>query len=304
MIWTRRGFVKVSALGLAGGALAARRLSGMGPALRAEFTPLRRNVGIFTERGGVVGWLINSDGVLVVDSQFADTAPLLLEGLRQRSSRPIDALVNSHHHPDHTGGNAVLREAVDRIVAHERADENLRNSARARGQEDPAAFPDTTFSDRWSVSIGDETVSLRHFGAAHTGGDAAIHFEQANVVHMGDLVNNRGWPNIDAGAGGSVHGWVEVLEAVMPAYPADAIYVFGHNEAGAPPTGSREDVAFQRDYFLAVIETAGRALAAGRSRDEATALESLPGFENFGGTQTRLPLAVGVAYDELVARRA
>lgn len=303
MIWTRREFVKVSAFGLAGGLVAGRPLGAWTGGRRAEFTPIRRNVGIFTERGGVVGWLINDDGVVVVDSQFADTAPLLLDGLRARSARPIDALINSHHHPDHTGGNAVLRDAVQRIVAHERADANLRNVARQRGLEDESPFPDTTFSESWSLAVGDETVSLRHFGPAHTGGDVAIHFEQANVVHMGDLVNNRGWPNIDAGAGGSVHGWVDVLESVMPAYPADAVYIFGHNEAGAPPTGTRDDVAFQRDYFLAVIETAERALSAGRSRDQAITIDSLPGFENFGGTQTRLPLAVGVAYDELVAAR-
>ena len=303
MIWTRREFVKVSALGLAGGVLAGQPLGAWPRGRRAEFTPIRRNVGIFTERGGVVGWLINDDGVVVVDSQFADTAPLLLQGVRARSSRPIDALINSHHHPDHTGGNGVLRDAVQRIVAHERADANLRNVARQRGLEDESPFPDTTFGESWNLTVGDENVSLRHFGPAHTGGDAVIHFEQANVVHMGDLVNNRGWPNIDAGAGGSVHGWVDVLEAVVPAYPADAVYVFGHNEAGAPPTGTRDDVAFQRDYFLAVIETAERALAAGRSREQAITIDSLPGFENFGGTQTRLPLAVGVAYDELVAAR-
>lgn len=302
MTWTRRDFVKASALGLAGGSLSLpMHLWGAGA--RAEFTTLRRNVGIFTERGGTIGWLINGDGIAIVDSQFADTAPLLLDGVRERTQLPIDVLINSHHHPDHTGGNGILRPAVGRIVAHERSAENQRAvAARRPTPADEGDFPDVTYADETSLSIGDETIRLKHYGPAHTGGDTAIYFEEANVVHLGDLLNNRGWPNIDAGAGGSVHGWVEVLEAIIPEYPADAIYIFGHNEAGAPPTGSRADVAFQRDYFLAVIGVAERALAAGRSREEAIAIEALPGFE-FGGTASRLPLAVGVAYDELAAAR-
>lgn len=302
MTHSRRSFLKASALAVAAASLVGpERLLG---ARREVFTPLRRNVGIFTERGGVVGWLVNRDGVLVVDSQFADTAPMIVSGLRERSGRPVDMLLNTHHHPDHTGGNAVLREAGATIVAHERAAINLRNAAAQRGTEgDVRPFPDTTFTTTWSVDVGDETVRLRHYGPAHTGGDAAVFFERANVVHLGDLLNNRGWPNIDAGAGGSVHGWVEVLEAIMQDHPADALYVFGHHEAGHPPTGTRTDVAYQRDYLLAVIEYAATALREGRSREQATSLQTLAGFEHFGGQAQRLPLVVGVAYDELVARR-
>jgi cyclase len=299
---TRRSFLKLSALGL--GAASLARPEAVFGARRAVFTPLRRNVGIFMERGGVVGWLINGDGVVVVDSQFADTAPMIVSGIAERTRRPIDVLLNTHHHPDHTGGNAVIRETGARIVAHERAATNLRNTAAQRGTEgDTRPFPDTTFHGTWSMPVGDETVRLRHYGPAHTGGDAAIFFERANVVHLGDLLNNRGWPNIDAPAGGSVHGWVSVLEQIMEDYPADALYVFGHNEAGYPPTGTRTDLAYQRDYFLAVIEAAASAHREGRSRDQATSLQTLPGFEHFGGQAPRLPLAVGIAYDELAAGR-
>ncbi len=305
MTYSRRSFLRASTLGI--GAAALVRPESVFAARRAAvFTPLRRNVGIFTERGGTVGWLINSDGVVVIDSQFADTAPLIVAGIRERTRLPIDVLINTHQHPDHTGGNGVMRDVVGRIVAHERAAANLRNAAAQRGggaAPDPRPLPDTTFATTWSVAVGDETVRLRHFGPAHTGGDAAIFFERANVVHLGDLLNNRGWPNIDAPAGGSVHGWVEVLEAIMPEYPADALYIFGHNESGYPPTGTRTDLAFQRDYFLAVIEVAATALREGRPREEAIARQTLPGFEHFGGQVPRLALAIGIAYDELQAMR-
>jgi glyoxylase-like metal-dependent hydrolase (beta-lactamase superfamily II) len=263
----------------------------------AVFTPLRRNVGIFHQRGGTIGWLVHRDGLLVVDSQFADTAPNLLSGLKERSPRAIDILINTHHHPDHTGGNGVLRPAAKQIVGHVRSKEN--QVAQAERTKTPATLPDVTFTDTWNVTLGDETIRARHWGPAHTGGDASIHFEQANVVHLGDLLNNRGYPNVDAPAGASVHGWIKVLEQMAPHYPADALYVFGHAEAGHPFIGTRGDLMYQRDYFTAVIEMAAKARKDGRARDELAKVEVLPRFEHFGGQKPRLGLALTIAYDEL-----
>ena len=306
MPWTRRDLVRITALGAATGLL-PRRLLAQQPAAAAApppaapvFTPLRRNVGIFHQRGGTIGWLVNRDGVIVVDTQFADTAPNFLSGLKTRTPRTIDVVINTHHHPDHTGGNGVLRAAARQLVAHVRSMENQKNAA-GRGGTQPT-LPDVTFPDTWNVTVGDETVRAKHWGPAHTGGDAAIHFEQANIVHLGDLLNNRGYPNVDAPAGASVHGWISVLEKMAPAYPADALYVYGHAEAGHPFIGTRPDLLYQRDYFSAVVEAAARARKEGRSREELVKTDVLPGFEHFGGTKSRLGLALGIAFDELGAR--
>lgn len=301
MIWTRRTLVKASALAAVGAAVPApgqaQPPAAAPPPAPAVFTPLRRNVGIFNQRGGTIGWLVSRDGLVVVDSQFADTAPNLLAGLKERSPRQIDVLINSHHHPDHTGGNGVLRPSAKQIVAHVRSMENQK--AVAERAKTPTTLPDVTFPDTWSVTLGDETIRARHWGPAHTGGDVSIHFEQANVVHMGDLINNRGYANVDAGAGASVHGWVKVLEQIAAGYPADALYVYGHAEAGHPFIGTRQDLLYQRDYFTAVIAAAGRARKEGRSREEVLKMDVLAGFEHFGGTKARLGLALALAYDEL-----
>lgn len=298
----RRKFVQVSALAAAASTVSAARAAAQQPApppAPAVFTPLRRNVGIFNQRGGTIGWLVSRDGLLVVDTQFADTAPNLLAGLKERSPRQVDVLINSHHHPDHTGGNGVLRPVAKQIVAHVRSSENQK--AQAERAKVPTTLPDVTFPDTWSVTLGDETIRAKHWGPAHTGGDVAIHFEQANVVHLGDLLNNRGYPNVDAPAGASVHGWMQVLEKMAAAYPADALYVFGHAEAGHPFIGTRTDLLYQRDYFTAVVATARDARRIGKSRDELAKTEVLPTFEHFGGTKARLGLALGLAYDELAA---
>jgi cyclase len=296
----RRKFVQISALAAAASTLSAARSAAQqppAPSAPALFTPLRRNVGIFNQRGGTIGWLVSADGLLVVDTQFADTAPNLLAGLKERSPRQIDVLINSHHHPDHTGGNGVLRPAVKQIVAHVRSSANQK--AQAERAKTATTLPDVTFPDTWSVTLGDETIRAKHWGPAHTGGDVAIHFEQANVVHLGDLLNNRGYPNVDAPAGASVHGWMQVLEKMAAAYPADALYVFGHAEAGHPFIGTRTDLHYQRDYFTAVVAMARDARRSGKSRDELAKVEVLPKFEHFGGTKARLGLALTIAYDEL-----
>src|SRR5262245_10556470 len=83
-----------------------------------EFVPLRRNVGLFTCRGGTIGWLAGKDALVAVDTQSPQTAAIFLEQMPGRAGRTLDAVINTHHHGDHTGGNGVMRPATKTIVAH------------------------------------------------------------------------------------------------------------------------------------------------------------------------------------------
>jgi glyoxylase-like metal-dependent hydrolase (beta-lactamase superfamily II) len=101
---SRRSFLSSAAAATAAGVFGRDALAHMLQAQQpqATFTNIRRNVGFFTMRGGTVGWLVNSGGVVVVDTQFPDTAAALIQGLNQRSSnRAVDLLLNTHHHGDH-----------------------------------------------------------------------------------------------------------------------------------------------------------------------------------------------------------
>jgi cyclase len=302
---TRREFLKLSTLLAGGAALAPRSLSalsrspgwgsGADALRRNEFTLLRRDVGIFTARGGTVGWLVTSDGVVVVDSQFPDSAELLATGLRERDAPRIDVLFNSHHHRDHTGGNGVLRPLAERIVAHERVPELQRVYA----EEAPQTYPDTTFRDEWSVQVGSETVRARHYGPAHTGGDATLFFQEANVVHMGDLINNRGYAFIDPPAGASIRGWIGLLEAVMAEHDGDTLFIFGHARQGFPVVGAREDLGVQRDFFAALLEEVETAVAAGRSVEEVEAFPPLARFPDHQAPPERVAATWRIAWDEV-----
>jgi glyoxylase-like metal-dependent hydrolase (beta-lactamase superfamily II) len=271
------------------------------------FTPLRRNVGTFTMRGGTVGWLVNAGGVVVVDSQFPAEARALLDGLQSRSNnRGVDVLLNTHHHGDHTSGNPVFRGVARRVVAHGMADQHMRRPPAApqpqQSQNAPEPlYPDTTFTHDWSADVGDERIVARHHGRAHTSGDAVISFERANVVHMGDLMFHRRHPVVDRAAGASTRNWMRVLEHVVNAHARDTIYIFGHANTGLPVTGSSADLLQFRDYLGAVLAFVERQIAAGRAREEITAMrEPVAGFEawgRFGQPGARDPLTV--AYEEV-----
>ena len=183
MFSNRREFIVRSSMAVAAGALGSSRMlaqqPGAAPAAPTvpEFASLRRNIGTFTARGGTMGWLVAPDAVVVIDSQFADTSKMFLDGFKPMiGGRKIDLLINTHHHPDHTGGNKVLQPSVVKMVAQENAPGLQRKQAAAQKSEDQQAYADTTFKTDWKVDLGSEVVSARHYGPGHTGGDAVIFF--------------------------------------------------------------------------------------------------------------------------------
>ena len=196
----RRRFLATSGMTVMGAALGDLPLIGW-QGLTTSFEDLRRGVGIFNGQGGTIGWLVNADGILIIDSQNAAAAAACIDGIGERSSRAIDLLVNTHHHGDHVGGNQTFRPVVGSIVAHENSAAWQRRAAEQAGNEDSQAYPDETFADEWRTTIGDETVVAKYHGAGHTSGDCVVTFEQANVVHMGDLMFNRLHPFVDRSSG-------------------------------------------------------------------------------------------------------
>jgi len=269
--------------------------------VKTEFRPLRRDVGIFSGRGGTIGWLSSAAALAVVDTQFPETAKVCLDGLPNRGVRQIDVVINTHHHGDHTGGNAVFRPVAKSLVAHENVP-GLQRAVAARANP-PGADPvvaENVFGESWRQNLGDEVVSARYFGPAHTKGDIVVMFEKANVVHLGDLMFNRRYPVIDRLGGASIENWIRVLEKVAKDYPADAIYIFGHGKDSFGVTGKREDLLVFRDYLVELLTHTRKEISAGKSKAEIATLENLPGFPDFHEPRpNRLSSNLGTAFDEL-----
>jgi glyoxylase-like metal-dependent hydrolase (beta-lactamase superfamily II) len=281
------------------------------PTWTPTFTPLRRNAGFYTGRGGTIGYLIDKGAVVVVDSQFPDSAKACVDGLQERSkNRGVDLLINTHHHGDHTAGNVAFRGVAKRVLAHQRAVELHKQVASQppRGGGPPAdqLFADHTLTETWREQLGDEWVACKFYGRAHTSGDITITFERANVVHMGDLMFNRRHPVVDRPAGASMKNWISVLETIVKDHNNDTIYIFGHAgnrqapETGMlPVTGPRADVMHFRDYLTALLAYVQGEIKAGRTRDEVIAVRTpLKGFEAHGNLTAGI---LGNAYDDVTA---
>ena len=301
---SRRQFLATSSVLLV--ATPARRLLAQQPAAAASapetaFHTIRSNVGCFTGRGGTIGWLSTPDALVVVDTQYADTAEICLEGLPGRKGRTIDRVFNTHHHADHTGGNGVFRKVSTKIAAQKNVPD-LQRTAYATSKE-PQVYADSTFDATWSETVGKERVTASFRGPGHTGGDAIVHFEHADIVHLGDLLWIDVHPFIDRPGGASIENWMTILEHVSKTMPAATTYIAGHAQRGLPVTADRHALARQRDYFDAALTHARDGIAARKSRDEIIALPVLRGFESCQALIPRLSLAatLGAAYDELTS---
>jgi len=317
----RREFLRSSLVLSA--AVAARRLGAQAGPLpggatsavaATRFQALRGGVGVFTGRGGTIGWLSSKDALAVVDTQFPDTALTCLKGIPGIGTRLIDVTINTHHHVDHTGGNVVFKAASRALVAQANVPALQFEAAKRAGQAtkpDPAAlvenqvYADTTFPEVWRRELGGEIVTAEFRGPAHTGGDAVVVFEKANVVHMGDLVFNRLYPFVDRPGGASMRGWIRALDDSAAAYPADAVFIFGHGNPKFGITGGRGDLLVMRDFLSAVLAHVAKEIAAGRDKPAVVGMENFPGFPDFHvPLPNRLGLVLGAAFDELTAPKA
>ena len=264
-----------------------------------RFEDLRRGVGMFIGQGGTIGYLVNADGALAVDSQFMNTAELCVAGLKQRAPKGVTVLINTHHHGDHTGGNKAFA-GVTKIVAHENCLKSHRAVTEAAKTQDQQAYATETFTDTWKQSFGDETIEARYFGPGHTGGDAVIHFQRANVMHMGDLLFNRAHPNIDRAQGARIDNWIKILDTVVGRASADTIFVAGHAKDNVVKN-TRAELQHFRNYLTAILDYARAGVKAGQSKEEVQKLAALKGFEDNASPNARLTLAfvLGIAYDEV-----
>ena len=289
------------------------------PAFTPVFTDIRRNVGYYLGRGGTIGYLIDKGAVVAVDSQFPDSAKACVDGLQERSkNHGVDLLINTHHHGDHTGGNIAFKGVAKRILAHQRAVELQKQVASQPGRAGAAPPPEPVYADRtltdtWREQLGDEWISCKFYGRAHTSGDITIAFERANVVHCGDLMFNRRHPVVDRPAGALMKNHISVLESIVKDHNNDTIYIFGHagNQPGPaggpaptppvpfPVTGGRVELMYFRDYLTELLAYVQGQIKAGKTRDEVAAIRTpLPKFETHGNLTAAI---LGAAYDELTA---
>lgn len=265
------------------------------------FHLMRDDIGYFTGRGGTIGWLMNEDVRVAIDSQFPNSASEFIQGIEQFGGGPEKYLFNTHHHGDHVSGNSVFSDLDFEIIAHQNVPELQKASAEELDNESEQNYAALTFQEEYTLDAGKEQIVAKHYGPAHTGGDSVIWFRNGNIAHMGDLVFNRWYPFIDREGGASIQNWIILLETVADEADRDTQFIFGHGSADFGVSGNRDDVLYMRDYLSKLLEYTKQGIDAGHHRDEIANREQFEEFPDHQSAGARLSLSTNIqtAYDEL-----
>ncbi len=148
-----------------------------------------------------------------VDDKYAVDHDAILAELKKVTSKPIRYVVNTHHHPDHAGGNARMQQMSAQVIMSQQARENLASGLRDAQWSDP----NLAFAGHLSLQLGGKRLELYHLGRGHTNGDVVVYFPAARVLAAGDLlVSDPLTPQqFDYAAGGSVKEYAKTLDAVL-----------------------------------------------------------------------------------------
>ncbi|MBL4678396.1 MAG: MBL fold metallo-hydrolase [Mucilaginibacter sp.] len=262
-----------------------------------KLTPLRNNVGIFTEQGGTIIWMVNKEGIVCVDAEFPEQAGHLIAELKKKSEQPFQWLINTHHHGDHTSGNIAFKGLVKNVAAHANSLTNQKAAAQKQSNDDKQLYPDTTYTDNWKIKVGDERITAHYFGPGHTNGDSFIHFENANIVHCGDQVFNRRYPYVDRTAGASCRHWSVALEAAQKQFNKDTMFVFGHAFDPEKVVGTMDDLKAMQNFMERLVDYVGSSIKAGKTKEQILATTAIPGVTDWKGDGIERGLTA--AYEEL-----
>ena len=298
----RKTFLRNTSLAASGFFLNAEALANFLDLKEYKIRMLRNNVGVFTERGGTIGFFQSKDGFAVIDSQFPDTAKNLIVEIQKQSAIPIKYLLNTHHHGDHTGGNIAFKGIVEKVFSHKNCLTNLKAVAEKNNTVEKQFFPTETFEEDSQIKFSDEKIKALYFGPGHTNGDAIYIFEKANIMHVGDLMFNKKHPFVDRSAGASMKNWMKVLDNIYNKAESDTIIIFGHSLNLGEETGNREDLMKFKNYLGKVLDFADASIKSGMSKEDFIKSTSIPGVTEWSGEGITRPLTA--AYDELVAGKA
>ncbi len=273
-------FIAIGIAALASSALAQQDFSDV------EITTTKLTDGIYMLEGagGNIGLSVGADGAFVIDDQFAPLNAKIKAAISDITDEDVAFVLNTHWHGDHTGGNEAFGKAGAHIVAHDNARKRLKEGLkRASGRTtDPApadALPVITFSHAMSFYWNGQDIRVWHPENAHTDGDAIVFFKSANVVHMGDVFFNGGYPYLDLESGADLDGYIAAHEKVLGKVDDDVNIIPGHG-----PLATKADLQAAVDMLKDVRGRVQAQIDAGLSEEDAVAADPLKDLNTIWGT--------------------
>jgi cyclase len=255
-------------------------------AVPIQAQPLGENLTLLSGPGGNVVVLHGSDGLIVVDTFVAPAWPKLEESLAGLGGgAPPKFVINTHWHFDHTDNNAPLRAGGATVVAHENTRRRMTQPHHLAVLEldfppSPAgALPQRVFKNGYKLEANGERLEVSHVPPAHTDTDVIVRFEQANVLHAGDVFFNGRYPYIDSSTGGRADGMIEASDRLLRLADADTKIVPGHG-----PLATRADLVKYRDMLSTAVDRVRKLKASGKSLEESIAAKPFTDLDGDWGS--------------------
>src|ERR1043165_9342309 len=254
--------------------------------VQIKTTDLGHNTYMLEGQGGNITVAVGTDGIIMVDGQFAPLSDKIRAAIKAISPQPVKFLVNTHFHGDHTGGNENFAKDGVTVVAHD----NIRVRLAAgtiqglTGNKVPARPPEalpkqTYFGGSITLEVGGRKAILTYVANAHTDGDTWVYFPDANVLCTGDTSNNlKKYQNIDFANGGDVRGMIRAQDAYLKAGNDATKIVVGHG-----PLASKADIRVFREMLVTSHDRIKKLFDEGKSEDEVLAAKPLAELDTTWG---------------------
>ena len=248
-----------------------------GDEVTIKTTDLGNGVYMLEGQGGNIGISVGEDGVFMIDDQFGRLAEKILAAVAEVTDKPVEYVLNTHWHGDHTGGNEAMAAEGATILSHDNVRARLKVGSAERNVAPAveAALPVLTFSETTTFYWNGHEIHVFHFPNAHTDGDALVHFRDLNIMHLGDTFFAGRYPFIDLASGGTVDGYIANLEAVASLSDDETQIIPGHG-----PLSGKADVITMIDMLKGAKAAVKALVDKGMSEDDIVAADPLASYND------------------------
>jgi len=228
--------------------------------------------------------LTGDDGALMIDTKVEASIDKLLAKIAELSQKPIRFAIITHWHFDHVGGNEKVAKTGATIIAHENVRKHMgieHDMKMLNTKVPPApeiARPLVTFTKDMTFHLNGEDVKVFHVGSGHTDGDSVVYFQNANVIHMGDLYFEGLYPYIGIYSGGSINSMIKVIKQILPMIDENTKVVPGHG-----PLSSKAQLQEYVSMLTAIRDNVSRLMQEGNTKDEVVAAKPTQAFDEKWG---------------------